>query len=165
MSLTCAYCLCVCVCTDVWTSMALCSLIKVMISRGYTGFSFSISVMAVSMVINTPVRPMPALQKNILLVKWAPDKICVSVCWKSFHLQWTMRGTDSSLILLVDWRKSRKSEESSGTPWSGQAAYCKWVIERCCPNWKKRKGNKERERGWGWVRENAWMSMYKNKQV
>lgn len=127
-------CVCLCGCTDVWTSMALCSLIKVMISRGYTGFSFSISVMAVSMVINTPVRPIPALKKNILSVRWAPDNIYASVCWKSPHLQWTIRGTDSPLILLIDWTKSRKSEESSGTPWSGQATYCKWVIERCCPD-------------------------------
>lgn len=42
--------------------------------------------------------------------------------------------------------KSRKSVESSGTPWSGQARYWIWVSSLCCSLWthtekKKKKNN------------------------
>lgn len=48
--------------TGVWIIMALWSLMVLTISRGYTGWPHSIKHRAVSMVIRTPVRPMPALQ-------------------------------------------------------------------------------------------------------
>ena len=54
--------------TGVCISMALWSLICRTIVRGYTGWLASIRHMAVSIVIRTPVRPMPALQ-NYFSVK------------------------------------------------------------------------------------------------
>lgn len=48
--------------TGVWIIMARWSLMVLTISRGYTGWPHSIKHRAVSMVIRTPVRPMPALQ-------------------------------------------------------------------------------------------------------
>lgn len=43
--------------------MGLCSLSEATISRGYTGCAPSIRIRAVSMVMSTPVRPIPALKK------------------------------------------------------------------------------------------------------
>lgn len=51
------------VCTEVWTIMGLCSLSDATISRGYTGCALSIRIRAVSMVMSTPVRPIPALKE------------------------------------------------------------------------------------------------------
>ena len=50
--------------TGVWIIMALWSLMVLTISRGYTGWPHSIRHNAVSMVIRTPVRPIPALEKK-----------------------------------------------------------------------------------------------------
>ena len=92
--------------TEVWISMARWSRIWRTISSGYTGWLASIKHMAVSIVISTPVRPMPALQ-------------------------WTIVG---SVMPLRRWRtrctKSRKSLASSGTPWSGHEMYCICVMWR-----------------------------------
>lgn len=93
---------------------------------------------------------------RITFSKSTPDKIrlCVCCAFKFLHLQWTIRGTASPLILLTDWTKSRKSEESSGTPWSGQTTYCKWVMERCSPDWQREGRATEGET------ENAQMSLH-----
>lgn len=79
------------------------------ISSGYTGSFASIRHMAVSIKIRTPVRPIPAEQ-------------------------WTMAGSTiparARLTLSVN---ERNLLMSSGTPWSGHARYCIWVISRDSP--------------------------------
>lgn len=57
--------------------MALWSLMVLTISRGYTGWPLSIKHNAVSIVIRTPVRPMPALkQKTAKKLKEAIRGVC-----------------------------------------------------------------------------------------
>lgn len=43
------------------------------------------------------------------------------------YLQWTKTGSPSTRRDLTEFTNSRKSEESSGTPWSGHATYCRCV--------------------------------------
>jgi len=67
--------------------------------------------MAVSMRISTPVRPMPAEQCTIV---------------------------GSTIPLLATRTRSvnsKKRRESSGTPWSGHAKYCIWLISRSSLVW------------------------------
>lgn len=47
------------------------------------------------------------------------------------YLQWTTMGSSlPARLLRTRLTKSRKSMESSGTPWSGQATYWIWVNSR-----------------------------------
>lgn len=55
---------------------------------------------------------------------------------KSVHyLQCTISGSSPLLRSLMEVVNSRKSEGSSGTPWSGHATYCRCVTARSSPFW------------------------------
>lgn len=55
-------------------------------------------------------------------------------CWVCVrYLQCTISGSSALLLSLMEVVNSRKSEGSSGTPWSGHATYCRCVTARSSP--------------------------------
>ena len=64
--------------------------------------------------------------------------VCVWVCVGVRYLQCTISGSSPLLRSLTELMNSRKSEGSSGTPWSGHATYCRCVTARSSPRWHTR---------------------------
>lgn len=145
-----AECLWLCACTVVWTIMARWSRSVLTMSSGNTGRVASRRVSAVSIVIRTPVLPIPALKggrerererwrwKTPLCSIYSGRRWCSTTPTtfdvKCVHyLQCTISGSSPLLLSLMEVVNSRKSEGSSGTPWSGHATYCRCVTARSSP--------------------------------
>ncbi len=138
--------LALCLCTVVWIIMALWSLSVLTMSSGKTGWPPSNRVSPVSMVIRTPVRPIPALKEWFKSKQCAYSRGWYSACWQCFirecvwvcvcvcYLQCIISGSSPLLLSLIELMNSRKSEGSSGTPWSGHATYCRCVTARSSPS-------------------------------
>ena len=114
--------------TVVWTIFMRCCLILLMTPDTSTIFSFSTCSRIVSMAMNVPVRPTPALES---MDSWSlHDTSYHSI---HTHLQWSSMGPCNGLYscLIRQW-KARMGVAYSGTPWSGQEVKWYWVIMWAC---------------------------------
>ena len=92
-------------------------------SRHITIPSFSTCFRIMSMAINVPVRPTPALYDNRVLI----TSSCSTVHLPAVN---TMGPFDGLYSFLMRWWKARMGVPYSGTPWSGQEVKWYCVIMR-----------------------------------
>lgn len=62
------------------------------------------------------------------------------------YLQCTINGSSPFLLSLTELTNNRKSEGSSGTPWSGHATYCRCVTARSSPRFTYSKTHIDKDR-------------------